>query len=102
MLLVTVEFELMEGVENEFDDALQRMRERVMTFEGFLGEKACERIDGNGYLTATCWRDRESLAAWRDDPAHREVQELGRRKLLKSYRIVVAEIERDYDWRRDG
>lgn len=101
MLMVTVEFELMEGAESEFDVALQEMRARVGAFDGFLGETPCERSDGKGFLTVFYWRDHDALAAWREDVAHRAVQELGKKKLLKSYRVVVAEIERDYSWRRD-
>ena len=102
MLLVTVEFELMRGAESEFDIALQDMRDRVRSHDGFLGETPCARIDGKGYVTASYWRDRDALAAWREDPAHRAVQELGRKKLLKNYRIVVADVEKDHAWRRDA
>ncbi len=99
MMQVTIEFGLNPGVEQEFDTALTQMQERVQRYAGFLGEQACRAVDDdNHFVTIFYFRDRESIRSWRQDPDHRQIQKLGREKILSWYRIRVAEVERDYDW----
>ena len=97
MMIVIVEFTLREGVEEQFESALSRMQDRVKHYDGFLGEEPCRSVvDENKFVTIFSWRDRESIKAWREDPEHVRVQELGREKLLSCYKIRVCEVEREY------
>ena len=99
MMVVIVEFELRTGMESEFETTLQHMREQVKKYDGFLGEMPCYSIENEKRLvTLFYWRDRESIKAWREDPAHLKTQQLGREKILTSYRIRVCELEREYGW----
>ena len=99
MMVVIVEFELRAGAEAEFETALQQMQEQVKQYDGFLGETPCSSIENeNIIVTLFYWRDRESIKAWRDDPQHLEIQQLGRDKLFARYKIRVCELEREYEW----
>ena len=97
MMIVIVEFALREGAEEQFESALSRMQDRVKDYEGFLGEEPCRSlVDEDKFVSIFYWRDRESIKAWREDPEHVRVQELGREKLFAYYKIRVFEVERDY------
>ncbi len=99
MMLVVVEFSLRDGMEEQFESALDCMHDRVKRYGGLLGEEPCCSLeDDSKFISLFYWRDRESIKAWREDPEHVRVQELGREKLLKQYKICVCEIEREYGW----
>ena len=86
MMVVIVEFEVRAGAESEFESALKHMQEQVKKYDGFLGEAPCCRRDNkNKFVTLFYWRDRESMRAWREDPEHVEIQQLGREKILAWY-----------------
>jgi heme-degrading monooxygenase HmoA len=38
------------------------------------------------------------MKAWREDPEHVEIQQLGREKIFAWYKIRVCELEREYEW----
>ncbi len=99
MIIVIVEFELRAGAEAEFETALQKMQQQLHKYDGFLGEEPCCSLDSEKKLvTLFYWRDRESIKAWREDPEHAKVQQLGREKILTRYKISVCELERGYAW----
>ena len=101
MMVVIVEFELRAGAEAEFESALQQMQEQVKQYDGFLGEAHCSSIENENTFVAHFYgRDRESIKAWREDPEHVKIQQLGRDKLFARYKIRVCELEREYEWER--
>ncbi len=101
MMVVIVEFELRAGAEAEFESALQQMQGQVKQYDGFLGEAHCSSIENeNTFVALFYWRDRESMKAWREDPEHVKIQQLGRDKLFARYKIRVCELEREYEWER--
>jgi heme-degrading monooxygenase HmoA len=101
MMVVIVEFEVRAGAESKFESALKHMQEQVKKYDGFLGEAPCRSLDSENKLVSLFyWRDRESIEAWREDPEHLKVQQLGRGKIFTSYKIRVCELEREYGWDR--
>lgn len=99
MMVVIVEFELRAGAESKFETALKHMQEQVKRYDGFLGEAPCCSLDDEKkFVTLFCWRDRESIKAWREDPEHLKKQQLGREKVFSSHKIRVCEIERECEW----
>ncbi|MEE8528909.1 MAG: antibiotic biosynthesis monooxygenase [Gammaproteobacteria bacterium] len=97
MIQVTVEYVLRPGAEEKFEQALSRMQERVKGFDGYLGEELCQSTAEDGkFVTIFYWRDRETMATWRQDSEHLKVQQLGREEIFAWYRIRVAEVEREY------
>ena len=99
MIIVTIEFALLPGMETEFQSVLTEMQARIKQYDGFLGEEVCRSLgEEEKFVTIFYFRDRESVKAWRDDPEHARIQRLGREKLLAWYKIRIAEIEREYEW----
>ena len=97
MIQVTVEYAIRPGAEEKFERALSRMQQRVKEFDGYLGEEPYQSIAEDGkFITIFYWRDRETMAKWRQDPEHLKVQQLGRDEIFAWYRIRVAEVEREY------
>lgn len=100
-MVVSVEFELRAGTESEFEAALKHMQEQVKTYDGFLGEVPCRKLENeNTFVTLFYWRDRDSIKAWREDPEHVRIQRLAREKIFARYKIRVCNIEREYAWER--
>jgi heme-degrading monooxygenase HmoA len=96
-VIAVIEFALNDGIEAEFQAKLAVMLDRVRGFDGFLGEEPCRSLaDPGTFVTVSYWRDEAALAAWRDDPVHREVQVLGREKFFRWYRIRVSRTVREY------
>ena len=97
MLVVIIEYELKPGVDAEFATALEEMIDRVQGFDGYLGELPCRASQNeNRRITISYWRDAEALKAWRLDPDHRRIQDLGRRDWLAWFTVRVLENVRDY------
>ncbi len=101
MMVVIVEFELRAGAESKFESALKHMQEQVGKYDGFLGEAPCRSVDNEKkFVSLFYWQDRQSIKAWREDPEHVKIQQLGRDKIFAWYKIRVCEIEREYGWER--
>ncbi len=79
--------------------AAQAMETRAAAMPGYLGIDSIRGADGTG-ITVSWWIDRAAAAAWRDDADHRLIREQGRAVWYDWYRVIVAEVERGYDWRR--
>src|SRR4051812_15875263 len=67
---------------------------------GFVDVKSFIAADGER-LTLVWWKDRETLAQWRNLPIHREAQESGRAKWYEYYKMEVAEVFRTSDFARE-
>jgi heme-degrading monooxygenase HmoA len=67
---------------------------------GFIDVKSFTAVDGER-LTLVWWRDRETLAQWRNLPIHRQAQQTGRAKWYEYYKMEVAEIFRTSDFERE-
>jgi len=67
---------------------------------GFIDVKSFTAADGER-LTLVWWKDRETLAQWRNLPIHREAQETGRAKWYQYYKMEVAEVFRTSDFERE-
>ncbi len=99
MISVIIKYEICSGMEAEFQEALDTLKERVKGYDGFLGEEACKNLENEKlYISIFYWRDRESIKSWRNDPEHKRIQQLGRDRILKWYEIQIAEVEREYSW----
>ena len=70
-----------------------RAAELAPTMPGFVSYKDFTSSDGES-VTVVEFETHEQLAAWRDHPEHREVQELGRRHVFSEYRIQVCDLVR--------
>lgn len=81
--------------DNGYDATAERMDELVASVPGFLGVDSARSSAGFG-ITVAYFRDEEAIAAWRDDPEHREARARGRKEWYEGYAVHVAKVERSY------
>jgi heme-degrading monooxygenase HmoA len=73
----------------------QRMYELASSMPGYVSYKDFSAEDGET-LAVVEFESLETLAAWREHPEHRAVQERGRREFFTEYHIQVCTPVRDY------
>ncbi|NCW94704.1 MAG: antibiotic biosynthesis monooxygenase, partial [Actinobacteria bacterium] len=49
-------------------------------------------------VTVSYFETLESIKAWRENPEHMKVQELGKSHFYSWYEIKVVKVERGYEW----
>jgi len=79
--------------------AAETMAARAAAMPGYRGIHSARGPDGHG-VTISYWADEASARAWRDDPEHARIRELGRARWYESYELIVAEVTRAHDWHR--
>lgn len=82
-----------------YAEAAERMARRAALQPGYVGIDSARDSAGVG-ITVSYWADETSAIAWRDDPDHARVREAGRGRWYDDYTVVVARVERSYDWSR--
>ena len=80
--------------------AATAMDRLAATQPGYRGMESVRGEDRLG-ITVSYWADDTSAKAWRDNPDHKVIRDLGRSRWYERYDLVVAEVTRDYDWQRD-
>ena len=66
---------------------------------GYAGIDSARGEDGIG-ITVSYWDDDAAALAWRDDPDHARIRDLGRERWYDWYELQVTRVERGYSWRR--
>lgn len=78
---------------SELETLAARAAELAPTMPGFVSYKDFSGPDGES-ATVVEFESHETLAAWRDHPEHRRVQEFGRREVFAEYQIQVCDLVR--------
>ena len=65
---------------------------------GYRGIDSTRGADGLG-ITVSYWADEASAIAWRQEPEHTAIREMGRGRWYLWYMLHVAAIGRSYSWR---
>lgn len=66
---------------------------------GYAGVESVR--DGSGLgITVSYWADDASAKAWRDNPEHARIRDLGRERWYDWYALEVTRVERGYRWSR--
>lgn len=86
--------------EAEYTAAFEEMYELVTQMPGFISLDSFSNEMGEELAVARFDSD-EHLREWRDLPAHKATQLRGREEFFDSYRITVADLDREYGWSRD-
>ena len=83
--------------DNGYQSMADAMIQAAAKQPGFLGiESAREELG----ITVSYWDSLESIAAWKQDPAHLVAQKLGRDRWYETYKTRVCRVERDYEFPR--
>lgn len=81
----------------DYLDAAARLRPRLADVDGFISIERFSSLSQPGrILSLSFWRDEAAVAQWRNDEAHREIQQAGRTAIFADYRLRVAHVLRDY------
>ena len=100
MIVAIIEFHIRPGAEPLYAQWAETLHARVHEIEGFVSVERFEsRTRPGTWLSLSYWRDAEALAAWRRDADHINGMAAGKRDVFADYRIVVATVERDYDFK---
>jgi heme-degrading monooxygenase HmoA len=98
MVLIVFRSRLRQGVvPSQLEAAGVRMYELATRMPGFVCMSDCTSSDGES-VTIVEFESHDTLAAWRNHPEHRAVQERARAEWFSSYRISVADVVRDKAW----
>ncbi len=97
--MIAVIFEAVPHADRMQDnlDAAARLRPRLADVDGFISIERFSSLSQPGrILSLSFWRDEAAVAQWRNDEAHREIQQAGRTAIFADYRLRVAHVLRDY------
>ena len=75
-----------------------QMEQLVKESPGYIKHTSFRDQDTGIGVTISYFADLDSIKTWRNNPAHREVQELGRTHFYLWYRVEIMEIDKTYDW----
>lgn len=79
--------------------AADAMERAAAQRDGYLGIDSIRDAAGVG-ITLSWWRDETAALGWRDDPDHARIREAGRAVWYDWYRVIVATVDRAYEWTR--
>jgi heme-degrading monooxygenase HmoA len=97
MIAVIFEVRPAEGQKQRYLDLAAALRAELESIDGFVSIERFESLAEPGkLLSLSFFRDEEAVAAWRNRPAHRATQALGRDSVFEGYRLCIAAVVRDY------
>jgi heme-degrading monooxygenase HmoA len=83
--------------EKEYAEWAARMHDIAIKMPGFISIKTFGAEDGER-VTIVEFESEETMRIWREQPDHRQAQELGRKLFYSEYRIQVCQPIRDYSF----
>ena len=86
---------------DEYDPEYFRMndmlRQQAEKLDGFLGEDSARNDYG---ISISYWKDLDSIQQWRQNADHQWAKQKGRKNCYKEYKIRIARVEREYDFKK--
>ncbi|HEU6447799.1 MAG TPA: antibiotic biosynthesis monooxygenase [Verrucomicrobiae bacterium] len=79
----------------EYDRWAKKIQDIAVTMPGFISIKTFTADDGER-VSIVEFESEETMLAWRNQPDHRQAQELGRKVFYSEYHIQVCQPVRDY------
>ncbi len=97
MIAVIFEVTPADGQIDEYLAIAARLREDLMTIEGFISIERFQSLTLPGkILSLSFWENEEAVQKWRKMEIHRQAQSKGRESVFSHYRLRVAGVMRDY------
>jgi heme-degrading monooxygenase HmoA len=97
MIAVIFEVWPAEGQTATYLDTAAQLKEELLGIDGFISIERFESLTTPGkLLSLSFWRDEAAVLDWRNRPAHRNAQTLGRGGVFQNYRLRIASVVRDY------
>ena len=85
------------GVDEEYEGMAVEMDALAAAQPGYRGHESARGADGFG-ITVSYWVDDQAARDWKQVAQHLQAQRLGRERWYSSYRVVVADVIREYDF----
>lgn len=82
-----------------YSEAADAMAALAALQPGYAGVESVRDSGGLG-ITVSYWTDDASAQAWRDNPDHARIRDLGRARWYDWYVLEVTRVERGYRWSR--
>jgi len=82
-----------------YSEAAGAMAALAASQPGYAGVESVRDSGGLG-ITVSYWEDDASAKAWRDNPDHARIRDLGRARWYDWYVLEVTRVERGYRWSR--
>lgn len=73
------------------------LRQQAEKLDGFLGEDSARNDYG---ISISYWKDLDSIQQWRQNADHQWAKQKGRKIFYKEYKIRIARVEREYDFKK--
>jgi heme-degrading monooxygenase HmoA len=97
MIVMVFEFDVEPGEYEAYLAESADLRPHLAQIEGFVSVERFESQVTPGRFVAIGYFESEAaVAQWRNLPAHRRAQALGRSRFFTRYRLVMAKALRDY------
>jgi heme-degrading monooxygenase HmoA len=75
----------------------RELEARARSQPGFLGIESVRDAAGIG-ITVSYWSSLEAIRLWRNDPVHRQAQELGQSTWYEGYSLRICRVERAWEF----
>ena len=99
MVVGIIEFHIRPAAEALYAQWAENLHARVRENDGFISVERFESKSRPGtWLSVSYWQDAAALVAWRREAAHAKGMVAGKRDIFADYRIVVAEVTREYSF----
>ena len=95
VIFTSVRTEADPGADGAYAQTAARMEELAARQPGYLGIESA-REDGAFGITVSYWTTMQAARAWKLVAEHRSAQELGREVWYRTYRVRIAEVQREY------
>lgn len=82
-------------LDDEYLTAAKKLRELAFSKYGCID--FVSTTEGNDEIAISYWETKEQIIAWKNDPTHKEAQQIGSKKWYKSYTVEIVEVLHQYE-----
>ena len=100
MVIVVFQFSTKPDMSKEYFQEVEILQEEIKNEKGFISaERYKSNTDENSYVSISTWKDKKSVERWHSNKKHKVSQDKGKKKIFNSFRIRLAEVFKDYNFR---
>ena len=97
MIVMIFEYRVADSYYDEYIKEADNLRPHLGDIDGFISiERFESKTDPGKFVSIGYFENEKAVSAWRNTPAHRRVQALGRNRLLSEYHLCMADVTRNY------
>ena len=97
MVIVVFQFSTKPNMSNEYFKEVEILQEEIKNEDGFISaERYKSNKNQDSFVSISTWKDKKSVEKWHNNKRHQMSQDIGKKKIFKSFRIRVAKVFKDY------